>query len=168
MRGQILSIALVVAAGTAIYAGSIASYLSLEAAISRHYVAERFADVFAMAKRTPIVVAEQIRDLPGVSVVQTRIEQLVRIVPPGSDDVVSGRIVSLPRGNQPSLNRLSLESGRLPDSDRLDEVVIGAGFAQARGVRLFERMAIIINGRMQTFTIVGTALSPEFVFVSQP
>lgn len=168
MRGQILSITLVVAAGSAIYAGSIASYASLEAAINRHYGAERFADVFAMAKRTPVAVAEEIRDLPGVSVVQTRIEQLVRIVPPGSEDVVSGRIVSLPSGSQPSLNRLSLESGRLPDPARLDEIVIGAGFAQARGVRLSERMAIIINGRKQTFTIVGTALSPEFVFVSQP
>ena len=70
-------------------------------------------------------------------------------------------------GRPPSLNRVAVSSGRGPDTARTDgslEVLVSEGFAQARGLKPGAELRALVNGRQRTLRVVGTALSPEFIF----
>ena len=49
-----------------------------------------------------------------------------------------------------------------------DEVIINEPFAEAHVLRPGDRFAAIINGRKRELTVVGTALSPEFIYALGP
>src|SRR4030095_10783933 len=79
-----------------------------------------------------------------------------------------GQFISLPDGGQPALNRLHLRVGRLPEPGRTDEVVVNDSFAEAHGFTPGARFSAILNGRKRELMVVGTALSPEFIYARRP
>lgn len=164
---QVLSIALLLAAGTAVFLMSISDYLALVRAMDTHYHNERFADVFAGVKRAPLPLAARLREIDGVGVAETRIVEPIRVLRLDTDLPLAGRIVSIPASGQPQLNRLYLLEGRWIEADRPDEVIINAAYAEARGVRPGDGIDVVLNGRLETFAVVGIALSPEFVFATR-
>nr|WP_245217145.1 ABC transporter permease [Neoroseomonas nitratireducens] len=169
LRGQVLTIALLVGAGVAVLVMSVSSFLSLRAAQRAFYAESRFADVFAEVKRTPRALLARIAEIPGVALAEARVGGEARIDWPGAEVPVAGRVLSLPAGGgQPELNRLRLLAGRLPEPTRHDEAVIHAAFAEAWGVRPGDEIAAVLNGRRERFRIAGIAHSPEFVFTSRP
>jgi putative ABC transport system permease protein len=167
MRTQVLSIALLIAAGIAVLVMSVSNYLALVASMEAHYRSERFADLFAGLKRAPTSLLERIREIDGIGVVEARVTQVVRVIREDSELPISGRIVSIPPSDQPVLNRLRLIEGRWIDPARRDEIIINAAFAQARMVRPGDAIEVILNGRFQVFRVAGIALSPEFVFATR-
>ena len=167
MRTQVLSIALLIAAGIAVFVMSVSNYFALVDAMDAHYRNERFADLFASLKRAPMSLAERIREIDGVGVVEPRVTQAVRVVREDSELPISGRIISIPSSDQPLLNRLYLVEGRWIDPARPDEVIINAAYAHARVVRPGDTIDVILNGRLEAFRVVGVALSPEFVFATR-
>jgi putative ABC transport system permease protein len=46
---------------------------------------------------------------------------------------------------------------------RDDEVVVSESFAEGHALKPGDNLGAIINGRRKTFTIVGVAISPEFI-----
>jgi putative ABC transport system permease protein len=67
------------------------------------------------------------------------------------------------------MNRLTVRSGQALDnasisSDGTIPVLVNHGFAQARHLVPGARLRALINGKRRTLIIVGTALSPEYVF----
>jgi putative ABC transport system permease protein len=167
MRLQDLSIALLVAAGVAVFVMSLSNYMALVGAMDAHYRNERFAEVFASMTRAPLAVVDRIREIDGVGVAEPRIAKAVRVIREDTNLPIAGRIISLPAAGQPLLNRLHLVQGRWPDPLRPEEVVANAAYAEARAVRTGDTVAVVLNGRLQDFRVVGTALSPEFVFASR-
>jgi putative ABC transport system permease protein len=167
MRTQVVSIALLIAAGITVLVMSASNYLALVGAMEAHYRDERFGDLFASLKRAPLALVERIREIDGVGVVQPRVAQAVRVVREDSELPISGRIISIPATGQPLLNRLYLVEGRWIDPARADEIIINAAFARARSVRPGDTIDVVLNGRLQPFRVVGVALSPEFVFATR-
>lgn len=167
MRTQVLSIALLIAAGLAVLVMSVSNYLALVGAMDAHYRTERFGDVFASLKRAPNSLVERIREIDGIGVVEARVTQMVRVIRADTELPISGRIISVPPSSQPALNRLHLVEGRWIDPARRDEIIINAAFAHARMIRPGDAIEVILNGRLQVFRVAGTALSPEFVFATR-
>lgn len=167
MRTQVLSIALLIASGVAIFVMSVSNYLALVSAMDEHYRNERFADLFASLKRAPHSVTPRLREIDGIGIVETRISQPVRVIRPDTDLPISGRIVSIPASGQPLLNRLHLVEGRTIDPARSNEIIINEAYAKARTVRPGDSIDVVLNGRLQPFQVVGIALSPEFVFATR-
>lgn len=168
LRAQVISIALLIASGIAVFVMSASNYASLLRARNTHYAAERFADVFVSLKHAPLAVAERLKLIDGVGVLEARIAATVRIDDPTSELPVLGRMLSLPRHGQPALNRLVLRSGIWPDAARTDQVLVNEAFAERRGLRPGDSLRAILNGRFQSFVVAGVALSPEFVFAARP
>ncbi|MCZ8187614.1 MAG: FtsX-like permease family protein [Beijerinckiaceae bacterium] len=168
LRAQVISIALLIASGIAVFVMSASNYATLLRARNDHYAAGRFPDVFVSLKRAPLAVAERLRLIDGVGVLDTRIAATIRIDDPGSELPVMGRMLALPPQGQPALNRLVLRSGVWPDPARADQVLVNEAFAARRGLRPGDGLRGILNGRLQSFVVSGTALSPEFVFATRP
>lgn len=167
MRGQMISIALVVAAGIAVFVGSLSTYRSLLLAQTMYYDRQRFGDVFVSLERAPASLEERIADLPGINEVETRIVQEVSLDMPDLDEPAIGRLVSVPRNKPPKQNDLFIKEGRTLDPARADEVLVNEPFAKAHKLRPGNTITAIMNGRKQVLSIAGIALSPEYVFQMQ-
>jgi len=163
MRGQLLSIALVVAAGVMTVVTMRGTYQSLSSSLERYYEEYRFADVFAALQRAPVSLAARIEQLPGVAAVQTRVALVVSLDVPGLSEPAVGELLSLSEGEEETLNRLHLLRGRLPDAERPDEVLVSESFAEANGLRTGDRVGAVINGSLRQLEIVGVAISPDYI-----
>lgn len=168
MKGQALAIAMVVAGGVATYILSASTLDSLRRTQARFYAEYRFADAFAQLRRAPESVRERVEAIPGVLLVQSRVTGPATLEMETYRDPVSALIVSIPDGSQPRLNRLHVTSGRLPEARRESEAVVGSAFAEAHGIGPGATLQATIYGRRREITIVGVAVSPEFVFQLQP
>jgi len=168
MWSQALTIALVVACGMGGFLTTLSAVDSLALARDAFYAEGRFADVFASVKRAPLALEPRLRELPGVLDVQTRIEHLVRLELPGVDDPVLGQLIGLEPRSAPRMNRVFIQRGRdlgeQATGTRAIEVLLSAGFAEARGLEPGTRLTALINGRQRELVVVGWVLSPEYIF----
>jgi putative ABC transport system permease protein len=168
MRGQVFAVTLVLACGIAAYVTMQSAYVSLSEVQSDYYSAFRFADVFAHAKRAPESMIPSIAAIPGVAAVQTRIVMDVSLDVPGLDEPATGRLVSIPARRTPMLNDLVLMEGRYIEPGRRGEVLISETFAAANQLEIGDTLSAVINGKWERLQIVGTALSPEYVYEVRP
>jgi putative ABC transport system permease protein len=168
MRGQVVTIALVVAAGIAVFVASISTYDSLESARERFYAQTRFPQVFVTLKRAPLSVVAQLDEIPGVATVQARIVKDVIVDWPASQLPVSARMVSIQHAGDEPLARLHLRRGAAPEPGDAHGAVINEAFAEANAVRPGANMRVVLNGRVQSFHVTGIALSPEYVYAVKP
>jgi len=165
---QAVAISLVVAGGVATVVLAVGSHHSLEETRIAYYERYGFADVFAQVRRAPNTLIREIEEIPGVASVEPRIAQLALLDIPNFREPATGEFISLPDKREQVLNRLFLRQGRLPAPASEHEVVVNENFAKAHGFGPGSRFAAVLNGRRQELTIVGTALSPEFVFAIGP
>jgi len=168
MKGQSLAIASVIAAGVAMFVMYLSNFDSLERTRASYYDTARFADVFALLKRAPLSLESRIAALPGVEAVSTRVVADVTLDVPRMAEPATGRLISLPDGGRPPLNDVYLRRGRWIDVTRADEVLASEIFCDAHGFNPGDRVTAIINGRRRSLTIVGVALSPEYVYAIRP
>jgi putative ABC transport system permease protein len=169
LRGQALAIALVIAGGVATLVMSQSTYESLTATREQFYRQGALADLWAPLKRAPDTLLPQLAAIPGVQTAQARLLALGTLGVPGFNEPVRAEVVSLPvDGGQPLLNRVQLRSGRLPDPERDNEVVVGEAFAAAQALRVGDRLRLTLRGRQRWLQVVGVGTSPEYVYQSPP
>ena len=164
MRGHVVAVAIVAACGTATFVTMRGTYDALVASRTVMYERQRFADVFASAKRAPRPVLERITAIPGVASIEDRVVHEVTLDVPGLAEPATGRLVSIPDAERDALNAIRLRSGRYIRANAPDEVVASEAFARANGLKPGASIAAVINGRWQRLQVVGIAISPEYVF----
>jgi len=168
LRAQAAAIALVVAGGVATWVISLSTIDALDDSKRIFYSDYRLADVFAGLKRAPRSTLDQIRDIPGVSAVEARIQVTATLDVEGFDEPIEALITSIPNLSEPSLNRIFLTAGRLPDPRDTREVVLAESFAQEHGLRPGDSVGAIIRGHATTLSVSGVGGSPEFVYQIRP
>lgn len=163
LKGQSLAIALVMACGVATFVMALNTLVSLDMSRSAYYERYRFAHVFAQLKRAPRTLVARIAEIPGVAQVQARIVMDVTLDVPGLAEPAVGRLNSIPERRRPILNDIHMRAGRYLQPGARGEVLASEAFAEAHGFEPGDRIHAVLNGRRQTLTIVGIALSPEYV-----
>jgi putative ABC transport system permease protein len=165
---QALAIALVIACGSATLVIGVGAYRSLEETRRAYYERQRFADTFVTLTRAPRDLASRLAEIPGVATVEPRIFRRIMIDVPGMPMPASGLAISLSDNREQRLNVLHLRSGRLPEPESTDQVVVNEAFALAHNFHPGDRFSVVLNGRLRNVAIVGTALSPEFIYAIGP
>ncbi len=168
LRGQAIAIALVLAAGVALFVTLLGTMRSLGDTRDAYYERYRFADIFAPVKRAPNQLRVELARIHGVAAVQTRIFSGVTLDVPGLAEPATGQLVSQVDPTTGSLNNIVLRSGRLLAPGADDEVIISNAFADKNDLGPGDSIKAVLNGRRQQLRIVGTALSPEFVYALSP
>lgn len=163
MKGQMLSIALVVAAGVMTVVTLRGTYQSLASSLERFYREYRFADVFAELERAPEPLTRRVQQIPGVASVQTRVIQIVNLDVPGLEEPAVGLMLSIPPRPEPTLNAIHIVRGRYIDPARPEEVLISESFATANALDPGDALSAVINGRWRRLEIVGIAISPDYI-----
>lgn len=168
MKGQMTAVALVMACGLMVMIMSKGLVRSLEAARDDYYERNRLADVFCELKRAPNALGRELARIPGVASVETRIRGSLTLDMPGMRSPVDGVILSMPDDRPWRINVPHLRRGRLPEPGHGSEVLISEAFATAHGLQPGHTLQATIYGARATLRIVGTALSPEFVYETRP
>jgi len=168
IKVQALAIALVMACGVATIILAAGALRSVENTREAFYERYRFAHVFTSATKAPRHLLSRIQSIPGVATVELRLVYSVLLDIAGMQEPGTGQVVSLPDNQDSILNQLYLRTGRLPLVDRPHEVVVLESFAQAHGFVPGDTFQAILNAHKHTLTIVGVALSPEFIYTIGP
>ncbi|MCA9675866.1 MAG: ABC transporter permease, partial [Myxococcales bacterium] len=164
MRGQVVTIALVLAVGVAALISITGTYRSLGAARDEFYAANDFPDLFVHLERAPDAVASRLAAIPGVASVDVRLVEPVTFLIPGMVRPASGQAISLPGGDHPSMHTLVLVRGRPPEAGRTDDALVLARFADAHGLEPGDTLTVVIAGKQLRLRIAGIVMSPEWVF----
>lgn len=167
LKAQVLSIALVMACGVAGFIAMLSTHDSLVGNRDRYYDEARFPHVFATAKRVPSSIAESVRAMPGVSEVETRVVEDAQLSIPGVIPPMIGHLIGIDPARPPAMSRLALRSGRWPAPGAHGEALVNRRFLEARHLRLGDTVSALLNGRLRRLTIVGSVLSPEFIYASR-
>ena len=168
MRMQALAIAMVIVSGVGIFIMSLSTLDSLYETREAYYRNHHFAQVFASLKRAPLSLVQRIESIPGVDKVETRVVAYINLDVEGFADPISGHLISLPDNSPGLLNQIYLRKGRLFEPGRDNEILISEDFARAHALEVGDKLRATINGRRKTLSIVGVALSPEYIYQIAP
>jgi putative ABC transport system permease protein len=168
LRGQVITIALVVACGIAGYVAVVGTYRSLEQARDAYYDRQRFAHVFADVIVAPKSLVARIERVPGVTQVATRLRKPIRVPLAELTEPARGEILSVDVARAQGLDALVLGEGRWPERGSTEEVLVIDQFASARKLRIGERLPLVLEGMRLSPRVVGVARSPDYVFPIAP
>ncbi len=168
LKGQAISIALVVASGIMSVVTMRGSYESLVNAQQQYYSETRFAEIWAPLVRAPLNLLTKIESIPGVDQADSRVTFLATLDLDDSGIPAQGRFVSLPEAGRPILNDLVVRRGRYIVPGAPDEVIISENFAAAREFEPGDTIRVIINGRARDLDVVGIAISAEHSYAVPP
>ena len=147
----------------------LSTFDSLRRTQQSYYERQRFADVFASLRRAPLSRRRRRGRHPGclgrggARGGQRHARSRRDCVEPAT-----GRLVSIPATRRPRVNDLFVRRGRWIEPGRRDEVLASEAFVIAHGLAPGDHVRAVINGRLRRLTIVGVALSPEFIYSIRP
>jgi putative ABC transport system permease protein len=167
LKAQAASIALVVACGIGAFIASFATYESLLASRDHYYETARFPHVFAEVRRAPRALLPRIVEIPGVAEAETRVVREVQLDVPEVPQPMIARVIGADFAGPQTMNRLTLASGRWPVPGARGEVVVNRRFMEARGLELGARVNVLLNGKREPLAIVGSVLSPEYIYATR-
>ncbi len=168
MRMQALAIAMVIVGGVSIFIMSLSTVDSLFETRESYYRNNHFAHLFVSLKRAPLSLIKSIEEIPGVEKVEHRVIAYVNIDVAGFSDPISAHLISLPDSSAGLLNQIHLRSGRLLETGSDNEIILSEEFARAHQLNSGATLSATINGRRKSLTVVGHALSPEYIYQISP
>jgi putative ABC transport system permease protein len=166
--GPLLVLVGVIAVGVAVFVSMASVWRDLDGARAAYYRDARVADFWVDVRRAPAAIVERVRGLPNVRGARGRVRESVMLTLPGRPQPVPGTAISMPGSRRPVLNDLHLRRGGWFSGRGGGEVILNDAFARANGLAPGDRIAMLLAGRRHEVLVVGTAMSPEFVYLIPP
>jgi putative ABC transport system permease protein len=167
--GLLLAIAAIIALGVASFVALRSAHSNLDDARRRYYARCRMADFWVELKKAPVVEAAALGRLPGVVAIRPRLQFRATVDLGRTGGPVSGLVLSLPeRRDAPIINDIVLKSGSYFSPGRDEEVIVNDAFARRHHLRAGDRLRLLLNDRDLELSVVGTAISSEFVYLLGP
>ena len=168
LRGQLLSICLVVAAAVMTLVTLRGTYEALVRARAEYYRDYRMAHVWSALEQAPESLRGIIGEIPGVEAVETRVSSYATLDLPWLDVPGQGLFLSIPEGRQADVNDVHIREGRGVRPGRADEVVASENFFLANSVELGDTLDVVLNGVRREMLIVGSAIAPDHSYSAPP
>ncbi len=146
--------------GVALFGASYDAFRNLDASYRQAYEDFRFANLTVTGGNSERIAASA-RESPGVESATSRIEADVPLQVEGTK--LLGRIVGMPAGRQPSVDRVEVEQGRYLNPDRPNGVLVeqhmAENFELEPGDTLLARRP---GGKGVEVEVLGVVASPEY------
>lgn len=163
-RGQFLAIGVTIFLGVVLFGASYDAYRNLDASYQRAFTEYRFADLTITGGDTEKIAAEA-RAADGVAAVEARTQADLpfRV----GDTKLLGRVVGLPAGGQPAVNRVAVEAGSYLSPGRPDGVLVEQHMAEHFDLTPGDPVTVLDQaGNGRRLASVGTAASVEYFWPS--
>ncbi len=167
-KGSLLTLVVIMAIGIGYYVGSAAVYRDLDGSRHRYYTEYQLADFTVDLKRAPEWAVDTASGLPNVRTVRGRVNMPVLIDLIGVSAPVSGTAISMPVTRTPVLNNILMRSGTWFSGNDNREVILNDAFARENRILPGHRIKVLLLDKQHELLVVGTAMSPEFVYLIPP
>ncbi|HET9948355.1 MAG TPA: FtsX-like permease family protein, partial [Longimicrobiales bacterium] len=168
MRGQLLSIGLVVATAVTTLVALRGTYEALDRGRTEYYRDYRLPDVWASLERAPESLRRRIESIPGVAAVETRVSGYSTLDLPWLDAPGQGLFISVPETRRARVSDIHLTAGRYVAPGRAGEVVVNDNFFLTNALELGDTIRAVLHGLRRELVIVGVAISPEHTYPVPP
>ncbi len=167
-KGSLLALVVIAAIGVGSFVGMASVYRDMAAARAVYYREYRLADFAVDLKRAPRWAVHSVEQLPNVQAARGRVSLAVLIDLPGVEEPISGRALSMPTERRSVINDILLRSGIWFSGTSDREVIVNEAFARENDLRPGSRLKVLLLDKQHDLLVVGTAMSPEFVYVMPP
>jgi len=167
-RWQFIAVIVVVMLGISFYQSSWMSYRNIGASYELYYDMLHFADFEISLQQAPDTIDRRLRQLPGITSVQSRLVSEVELeMPVAEAREVIARIISLPDHGRAAANDVTVLQGRYLGPPHKREVLVEQSFAEHHSLRVGDYVHPVVEGEVTDFRIVGLALSAEYIYAIQ-
>ena len=125
-----------------------------------YYRDYRLADVFADVTAAGATAADRLVRIPGVADADVRRVEDCRVVLPGSDKIITLRVISYNPGAAAPINGASLSGAFRADND----LFVAQSFLDAHRLATGDSLDLLLGGRQVRFNIAGVASTPEYTY----
>lgn len=164
-KWQCAAITFVTGLGVALFYGTMLSYQTQRVSYELSYRRLLFGDIWISVRRAPRSALIQLRAIPGVTAVEGRLAEMVEVEqePPRRPRAI-GRLISIPLGREPDVNRFRVLAGKDPVGASRREIWLERAFAEAGDYRVGDRIYPRFRGRRVAFRVAGIVSSPEYIY----
>jgi putative ABC transport system permease protein len=168
LRGQLISIGLVVATAVMMLVTMRGTYEALYDGRAAYYRDYRLGDVWSSLEQAPESLRGRIAAIPGVAAVETRVTTYATLDLPWLDAPGQGLFVSVPGGRRAAVDDIHIRDGRYIEAGRASEVVVNENFFRANGLQIGDTIRAVLHGIRREMRIVGSAISPAQSYAVPP
>jgi putative ABC transport system permease protein len=168
LRGQLLSIGLVVATAVMTLVTMRGTYEALVEGRAAYYRDYKLGNVWSSLERAPESLRSEIVRIPGVAAVETRATSFATLDLPWLDAPGQGLFVSVPEARRAEVDDIHIREGRYVRPGRASEVVVSENFFQANDLALGDTIRAVLNGLRRELIIVGSGISPAHSYAVPP
>ena len=158
-RGAFAAITVTIFLGVTLFAATFDAFRNLDSSYSKAFEEYRFANLTVTGGQVDRLAAVA-RRTPGVEALQKRIQADLPLTV-GTDKLL-GRIVGLPAGHQPAVNRVEVEQGSYLDRRRPDGVLVEKHMAETFDLGPGDRVTVTGSSGPRRVTVLGVVASPEY------
>ncbi len=167
-KASLVSLLMIMAIGVGAYVGTASVWRDLDGARLDYYRNQRLAHFVVDLKRLPQWAVAESATLPNLSELHGRVRQAVLMEIPGIERPIPGAAISLPERRRPLLNDIRLRTGSWFSGVNEREIILDHAFAESHGLHPGDRIKALLLDRQHDLLVVGTAQSPEFVYLIPP
>ncbi len=161
-----LSCILLMSLGVALYISFNTSILNLSIARDNFYNGYRLADIFAKVNGIGENDIDKINKIEGIEEVVPRVVNNFRIEHKDIETLMTIAITSSDlnyKGN--TINQYTIYEGR--DIIESTDILLNVDFIKLNNINIGDEVTIIYNGKTIDFKVVGSVMSPEYVFFTR-
>ncbi len=160
-KAQFLSLIIIVTMGVTFFIAINSIHKNLKDSSDKFYKDSRFAHLTVSCFNIPQDIVKDISNIPSVEKVSGRITQDLKLQINDTSSII--RMVTLPDNNEDIVNDVLISSGSYFSADN-DQCIVDEQFFNAHKLKLGDKLKFNVNGSEESFNIVGTSKSPEFVY----
>ncbi len=159
-RWQFLAVLVTIALGVMLYAASYDAFLNLESSYNNTYERLSFADISVTGADTTF--SSTVAGIDGVATVSERRQADVPMRT-GADTLL-GRIVGLPAGEQPTVNKIDIIAGTYLDPSQPNGVVVETHMATEYDIAVGDTVKVLGGAGWVDANVIGIGVSPEYIW----
>jgi putative ABC transport system permease protein len=158
-RGAFAAIIVTIFLGVTLFAATFDAFRNLNSSYEQAFTKYRFANLTVSASDVGQVAARA-RKAAGVEAVQerTQVDLPLRV---GRDKLL-GRVVGMPAGHQPAVNRVEVQDGSYLDPRRPNGVLVEKHMAETFDLAPGDRISVAGAGGPRRVDVLGVVASPEY------
>jgi putative ABC transport system permease protein len=160
-RWQFAAVTLTVLLGVALFTSTRDSFRNLSASYHDTYARLAFADL-TVSGGDQAGFASAARSTPGVAAVTTRVQADVPLTVAGHR--LLGRVVGMPAGAQPAVDRVDVQDGRYLSPSQPDGVLMERHLADHFHVQPGDRLQVLLADGTHDVHVLGIVSSAEYLW----
>ena len=148
--------------GLGMFLGFYSGYLLFMESVRQYHVDTNFAGVFATVRAMPHGSVDRLTRIEGIAEANGDLRDVTNARLDGVDDIIGVLLVGVDESRPATINQFTIIGEPISTSN---DILLSSDFFDAHGLNIGDTIRLLLNGRYENFTVRGTVLHPEFLFV---